>query len=77
MDKKKIIDRYKKEKNLTPSFLLRDGAIVVGEEVDEENKLYYVIKRGSELTVERANKNRPFRNLKPATHEKVTIKYGT
>jgi hypothetical protein len=58
MNKGDIINQYKKKKNHKVSFLLKNGAKVVGETVDEGNHLFYVIKQGNEFDVIKAN-NQP------------------
>lgn len=52
MNKQAIINRYKNKTE--PQSILPDGRIVLGEEVDELNRLNYVIKDGNKLSVEYA-----------------------
>jgi len=53
MDKEKIIEKYKNIEQVQ-MHVLQDGRVVIGEEVDEENHLFYVIRDGDNYTVESA-----------------------
>jgi hypothetical protein len=63
MNKPDIINRYHRQPKHTARWKLRDGAVVIGEEIDELNRLQYVIKRGNEITVELAEGIIPVENL--------------
>jgi hypothetical protein len=72
MDKQELIKKYKqKEKKRTPLWLLGDGSTVIGEEVDENNRLNYVIQKGDKIFIEYAGKHRPVANL--AKRKSITI----
>lgn len=76
MDKVKLIDKYKKgEKPTRAHWRLKDGSIVIGEEVDEQNRLQYVIKRGNEIKIEYAGKHRPVANLISPKGETVIVPF--
>lgn len=52
MDTTKIITQYK---NITtPIYRLADGGLVIGEVVDDQNMLWYVVRRDKQITVETA-----------------------
>lgn len=67
-----IIKKY--ENDPQKRWLLPDGSIVIGEEVDEENKLHYVIKNGDTITVDYAGNHRPLANLIPPTSTEIVVK---
>ena len=73
MDRNKIITRVKKDKTLKDRMLLQDGGIVIDEVADENNQLHYVVKRGTDITVEKANKLRPVRYLMEKKSETIRI----
>lgn len=50
----KILNKYK-NKNLSPKFILQDGGVVIGSEVDENNQLHYVIERGNNISIEKVS----------------------
>ncbi len=68
----KLLTSYK---NKPMRFVLRDGGVVVGEEVDENNQLHYIIKRGDTLTSEKASgsKNIPIYRILPSGKRTITI----
>ena len=72
MDKTKIIDKYKKEKDHIKRAVLKDGGIVIGMEVDENNFLHYVIKRGNNITIEEAQHTKLAETILITKVEKVT-----
>lgn len=54
MDRKKILDKFKNKAIRKPQLQLKDGSVVVGSEVDSENKLWYVIEKNGVISVDRA-----------------------
>ncbi len=74
MNNKKILEKYNKVKNKVKQMELANDSHVVGTEVDEDNKLWYVIQKGSELTLERANRKK-IKHLPPVSGKKsITVK---
>ena len=67
-----FIEKWKYTQTL-PRLKLADGRMVIGTEVDENNYLYYVIQRGNQITIERANKYRPIANYMKDTPTSVTV----
>lgn len=74
MNKQKILEKYKKRKTHIPRWLLKNGSVVIAEEVDEENRLHYVIKRGDEFKIEYAGEHRPIANLVPKERKRIAVK---
>ncbi len=50
------LEKYKDKRNQEAQLRLKDGGIVVGYEVDEENRLWYAIEKEGAVTLERANR---------------------
>lgn len=72
MDKKKAINKFRLVKNQRQLIQLEDG-VVVGTEADEENRLWYVVKRDGGLVVERAKGQKIRQVFDQRTSGKVTI----
>lgn len=58
MDKDKIIKKYNKLNEHRVKGRLADGGKILGEEVDQNNFLHYIVKRGDKLSVEEAQYTR-------------------
>lgn len=56
MDKTTLIKKYQKIKNLPDKGRLKDGGVIIGSEVDEDNRLHYVVKKDDQITIELAEK---------------------
>lgn len=54
IDKTKIINKFKKLKHIEAMLKLEDEGVVVGTEIDENNRLHYVIQKGTDFFVEKA-----------------------
>jgi hypothetical protein len=48
-----LINKYKNKTNPKKGSL-HDGGAIIGSEVDEDNFLYYVVKRGNNIALEKA-----------------------
>ncbi len=57
-NKLEVIKKYKGKPHHKSLLKLSDGNTVIGEEVDEDNKLFYVFRVADDIVVERANKYR-------------------
>ena len=53
-------------------FALADGGVVIGEEVDAYNQLWYVVQRGVDYSLEPALNAQITHRLKPAINIEVT-----
>ena len=73
IDKQALIKKYSSGDH--PAIrLLFDGGEIIGDAVDENNRLYYVIQRGEIITVESAeNQNVRFTRLQPQENIKVKV----
>lgn len=76
MDKKKIIEKFKKEKKLRAIMKLEGKAEVVGTEVDNKNQLHYVVRNGKEFSVIKAERIRPISTEIPSNAKRLTIRSG-
>lgn len=72
MDKKKLIDKYRKKEE-EAQILLKDGGIVIGQEADENNHLQYVIRYPNKIVVEYAGNTRPVKGLIQHTGETKVV----
>ena len=54
MNKTVILNKYKNINGRKKLLGLKDGGVVIGTEVDEENKLYYIIEKNGKLLLKRA-----------------------
>ena len=54
MNKTVILNKYKNINGSKKLLGLKDGGVVIGTEVDEENKLYYIIEKNGKLLLKRA-----------------------
>lgn len=74
MDKNKIIEKYKKLKDKEKLLITKSGETVIGNEVDENNQLWYVLEKDGNITVEKAENKRISQILWKNVGTKVTIK---
>lgn len=75
IDKIKILNKFKNLKEKRKLLSLKNNGIVIGTEVDEENKLYYVIERNGELFLERAKNQKISEIVWRQDSTKVTIPF--
>lgn len=73
-DRKQLAHKYSHPQTQKNLWILKDGAMVVGEEVDDDNRLLYVIKKGNDITVDYASNHKPVSLLRAPKVETVTIK---
>ncbi len=55
MKKDEVLQKFKEKPVHEKLLQLKRGGSVIGEEVDEENRLWYVIEKEGQITLERAN----------------------
>lgn len=72
MNTEEIINKYKEKEEIVLC-KLSDGGIVIGEEVDSGNHLYYVIKRNDVLSVEAAVFHTPVERIIHQPTHSVTV----
>jgi hypothetical protein len=74
MNKDNIIKKYIDDMVRKPRFILSDKSIVVGEEIDENNKLHYVILKNGKYFIDYAGKHRPVFSLIQNKSQTIKIK---
>ena len=76
MNKKALIDIYRAKLNHPNLGKSHGNGIIIGIEIDENNKINYVVSRGGTITLEDFRTAMP-KLQKVIKHEKVTINDGT